>query len=77
MAFSPDGSRLAVSDRATLAVVDVESMELKPLSGGNDTPFGVAWLDDETLVVGGPEGFEVWDVEAGEVTERLEAPAED
>lgn len=77
MAFSPDGSRLAVSDIETVAVVEVEPLTSTALPGGSDRRLGVSWLDDETLVVGGDEVFEVWDVEVGEVIGRLEAPTGD
>jgi hypothetical protein len=74
MAFSPDGSRLAVSDVKNLGVVDVATMNMTRLAGSAGDPLGVAWLDDETLVVGGREVFEVWDVTAGKVVDRLEPP---
>ena len=77
MAFSPDGSRLAVSDIETVAVVEVEPLTSTALPGGSDRRLGVSWLDEETLVVGGDEVFEVWDVEVGEVIGRLEAPTGD
>ena len=71
------GSTCRQSSSARVRTSLVEPLTSTALPGGSDRRLGVSWLDDETLVVGGDEVFEVWDVEVGEVIGGLEAPTGD
>lgn len=76
VAFSPDGTRLAIVIPSTVLMWDVDSKELGTLADLlTSPPTAMAWApDSRSLAVGSADGIvRVWDVDTGRVTVTIPA----
>lgn len=80
LAFSPDGSTLAMSqkDEPAVALWPVGGGPVRDLRGAEETVRAVLWSPDGTRLhaVGAREGVVSWSVRDGSVVERFQRPEE-
>ena len=71
IAFSPNGSNLAILEDNLITIWDIEMNEELRSYRHSTTPDGMIFRDDSQLMVYGPGEFVIWDINDGNVINRV------